>query len=560
MPRLVARRDRPPNRRYGKILALSLVVACLTPPSHAAGQTEGRVYAISGARLVPVSGPVIEKGTIVLRNGLIEAIGRDVTPPADAVEIDGEGLTVYPGFIDAFSQAGLARAQLQEREDAANIAHRLASDRFDPASEGLEAYRKQGFTTALVARNDGVFAGGAVLINLLGEDVPQMTVKAPIIQVMGYTGQRDYPGTLMAVVAYQRQTLIDAAYHDLLTTRYSLDPRGMERPPADPDLDALIPVAKGEAPVLAIVNKENDFKRLRNLAEEYGVRFWIAGAEEAFRVPDLVRSAGVPVIVSLNYPSIQQVTGYWFDRAFKKLSDEDKEALDERDEAAVHGNAAAVFNTGVPLALATGGMRNVGEFLKNLRLAVEAGFPADEALKALTINPARIFGADQVLGTLEAGKIANLTVVDGDIFTDEEAYVAHVFIDGRKQTFEKPKPRDTGAEAAGSVAGEWAVEMTIEGEQVELIMSLTQEGEDVSGTLRVEWETEELSVSGTYSEGKLECTGPIPELGTLTITATVEGDTMSGTVELGPMGTVTFTAKRTPGASPAGEGGPNNDR
>ncbi len=560
MPRLVARRDRPPNRRYGKILALSLVVACLTPPSHAAGQTEGRVYAISGARLVPVSGPVIEKGTIVLRNGLIEAIGRDVTPPADAVEIDGEGLTVYPGFIDAFSQAGLTRAQPQEREDAANIAHRLASDRFDPASKGLEAYRKQGFTTALVARNDGVFAGGAVLINLLGEDVPQMTVKAPVIQVMGYTGQRDYPGTLMAVVAYQRQTLIDAAYHDLLTTRYSLDPRGMERPPADPDLDALIPVAKGEAPVLAIVHKENDFKRLQNLAEEYGVRFWIAGAEEAFRVADLIRSAGVPVIVSLNYPSIQQVTGYWFDRAFKKLSDEDKEALDERDEAAVHGNAAAVFNTGVPLALATGGMRDVGEFLKNLHLAVEAGFPADEALKALTINPARIFGADQVLGTLEAGKIANLTVVDGDIFTDEEAYVAHIFIDGRKQTFEKPKPRDTGAEAAGSVAGEWAVEMTIEGEQVELIMSLTQEGEDVSGTLRVEWETEELSVSGTYSEGKLECTASIPDMGSLTITATVEGDAMTGSIELGPMGSVTFTAKRKPGTARTQEGGPNDDR
>jgi len=334
----------------------------------------------------------------------------------------------------------------------------------------------------------------------------------------------------------------------------------MERPPSDPNLDALIPVAHGEAPVLAIVNKENDFKRLRNLAEEYGVKFWIAGAEEAFRVPNLIRSAGVPVVVSLNYPPVRLVTGYSFDRAFKKLSDEDKEALDERDEAAVHGNVAAVFNTGVPLALATGGMLNVGAFLDNLRLAVEAGFPADEALKALTINPARIFGTDQVLGTLEVGKIANLTVVGGDIFTDEEAYVAHVFIDGRKQTFEKPKPRAADAEAAGSVAGEWVMEMTIEGETAELTMTLTQEGENVTGNLVAEWEGADMSLSGTYKEGKLECVASIPELGTLTITGTVEGDTMTGTVVIGPVGTATFKATRTPGTTPAREGGPNDDR
>ncbi len=545
MPRPVACRQRSPGVSKGLLLVFFMLVAGLIPPSQIEAQVEGRVYAIRDARLVTAPGSVIERGTIVLRGGLIEAVGADVPVPADAVLVDGEGLTVYPGFIDAFSQAGLTEPENGERESAANIAGRLASDRFSPESQSLTTYRSQGFTAALLARDDGVFAGGAVLINLLGENIPEMTVKAPVIQVMGYSGQPGYPGTLMAVVAYQRQTLIDAAYHQLLITRYERDPGGIARPPADPDLEALIPVAGGEAPVLAIVHKENDFKRLRNLSREYGIKFWIAGAEEAFRVTDLIRAADTPVIVSLNYPSIEQVTGYVFDRVYKNLSEEEKEALDDRDRTAVHGNAAAVFNSGVPLALATGGMRNAGDFLKNLRLAVGAGLPADEALRALTVNPARICGVDRVLGTLEIGKIANLTVVSGDIFTDEEAYVAHVFIDGRKDSFSKPEPR--GAEGGSTgVSGEWMVEMLIEGELTRFTMTLSQEDAEISGSLEMEWFPEPLPINGSMSGNSLKCTAEIPEMGSLTITATVEGDTMSGEFGLGPMGSASFSARRNP--------------
>jgi hypothetical protein len=317
----------------------------------------------------------------------------------------------------------------------------------------------------------------------------------------------------------------------------------MARPPDAPELEALVPVAKGEAPVLAIVSIENDFKRLRDLAADYGIRYWIAGAEEAFRVPEIIQEAGVPVLVSLNFPPVDQVTGHAFDRAFKNLTEEEEEALDERDEAAVHGNAAAVFRTGVPFALATGGMPSVGSFLKNLRLAVEAGLPAEEALKALTVNPASIFGLQGVLGTLEPGKIANLTVTSGDVFTDDEAYVAHVFVDGRKESFEKPKPPAAGG--GGAVGGSWAVTATMGTESGTGTLVLTQEGETVTGELSVEGMTMEFE--GTYTEGTLEMTGSIPDMGSVSLTATVEGDEMNGAIALGPMGSVTFTGKRSPG-------------
>jgi imidazolonepropionase-like amidohydrolase len=133
----------------------------LPVPAVDAQLTPGGVYAVQGARLVIAPGRVIEQGTIVVRGGLIEAVGRRVQPPPDAVILDGEGLTVYPGFIDAFSQAGLALPPARERDPAPNIADHDATEWFDPASETLLAYRQQGFTTALIARNDGVFAGQA---------------------------------------------------------------------------------------------------------------------------------------------------------------------------------------------------------------------------------------------------------------------------------------------------------------------------------------------------------------------------------------------------------------
>ena len=194
-------------------------------------------------------------------------------------------------------------------------------------------------------------------------------------------------------------------------------------------------------------------------------------------------------------------------------------------------------------------MGSPGDFLKNLRLAVEAGLPAEEALKALTTNPASIFGVDAVLGTLETGKIANLTVTSGDIFTDEEAWIAHVFVDGQKETFEEPRPRTSGG--GGAVGGTWDVTLSIMGESAEGTLTLTQEGESVTGELEADGNT--IEFEGTYVDGSLELTGTIPEMGSVTMTATVEGDDMKGSLGLGPIGSADFTGKRRPGDS-ANEG------
>jgi len=555
MPEPALRRERPLLCRAGSLAILLAAGGLLFPPCPAAAQPDPGVHAITGARLVTLAGGTIESGTIVLRDGLIEALGSDVTPPPDAVVLDGNGLTVYPGFIDAFSRAGIVLPQ--EREHAANLASHRTSDYFDPGDRNLAKYLQQGFTSALLVRDDAVFGGQAVLMNLMGDDAGAMTVQAPVMQTLGYAMQRGYPGTLMAVVAYQRQTLIDAAYHDLLLNRYRREPRGTPRPPTEPDLEALIPVATGQAPLLAIVHTENDLKRLRDLGRDYGVQYWIAGAQEAWRVPDLISSAGAPVIVSLDYPGIERVTGYWFDRAFRHLDEDESEALDTRDETAVHGNVAAVAATGVPLALGTGGMRDPGDFIDNLRLAIETGFSPAAALDALTRTPAELFGVADILGTLEVGKIANLTVTGGgDIFSDSDAYIAHVFVDGRKRSFAKPRPRPSGS--GGGPAGEWIIEINAEGMTVEMTLTLEIEGTEVTAILLQEGE--EMHLSGTFVDGVLSLQGSIPDesAAPITVNATIEGNEMRGTVGVAGMGEFSLTGEKNPGRG-RGEGGPSHD-
>jgi len=488
----------------------------------------------------------------VVRDGLIEAVGRDIQVPPDAVVVDGTDLIVYPGFIDAFSGAGLELPSRQEREPAANIAHQSASEWFDPAHQGLQAWREQGFTTALVARDDGVFSGQAVLMNLRGEDVASMTVKAPVMQVLTYSQQRGYPGTLMAVVAYQRQTLIDARYHTMLRERYARDPQGMDRPAEEPALEAMAAEAAGEAPFLVQVQAENDFKRLRSLGEEFGIRYWITGAQEGFRVAGLLEELDVPVIVSLDFPAIERVTGYWFDRAFKELSEEERETLDERDTEAVRGNAGTLHEHGITIALSTSGMRDAGAFFDNLRLAVEAGLPAQEALRALTVTPARLFGIGEVLGTLEEGKIANLVVASGDLFTSEDAYVRHLFVDGRLENFEEPRAPG-GGESPGGIGGVWEISLTVEGQSEQLTMRLTREGESVTGELTSPMGA--IPVSGAYADGQLRLSGAVPDMGTLSLTARVEGDRLSGSLALGPMTDLPITGRKRPSVRGNGEGG-----
>ncbi len=419
-------------------------------------------WAITGARIEPVSGPAIAKGTIVIRDGLIAAVGPNVSTPADARVVDGTGLTVYPGFIDAAGTLGMPSPggngngggqgnQAQSRPDAANSnygtgmqAEIRASDLLAPTAGSFTAAHGAGFAAALTAQGNGIFRGAAAVIALRDGEPRALVVREPVAQSIGFSrGGRGfgggYPGSLMGVFAQFRQELLDAQHYRDLKAAYARSPKGRERPVQDPTLEALQPVIAGSEPVVMEANSEREIRRALGLAREFGLSAMISGGSEAWKVADELKAANVPVLLEINFPRRSASRANASRGRGAAANDSTPEPMrvlrDRVDQPKGPGRLAAA---GVRFAFAAGG--GFPEFLANLRRAVDGGLAKEHALRAVTLEPATLFGVADRLGSIEVGKIANLTVVHGDLF-DAEGKVSQVFVDG--QPFENSEPTQT---------------------------------------------------------------------------------------------------------------------
>jgi len=417
-------------------------------------------YAITNARIVTVSGPVIDRGTVVVRNGLIAAAGANVNAPPDARVIDGSGLTVYPGLIDSYTNLGLPEAApspspsgggggggffslTQPRPASGPNSTQppglqpevMVEDVIRPGGNEIEASRNIGITTALTLPRTGIWMGQSALINLAGDTPQQMIVRSPLAMHVGFTPLRTggYPGSLLGVFAALRQMMLDAQrYRDAMQI-YERAPRGTRRPDTDRSLAALVPVLEGRMPVVMLANSEREIDRALDLAEEFKLRLIIAGGREADRVADRLAKQKVPVLLSLNLP--KRTTA-----AIPEADPEPLSVLRERVEA--QQTAGKLAKAGVRFAFQSGSLTNMSDLLSNASRTIENGLSATDALRAFTIWPAEILGVQNQLGSIETGKIANLTIVRGDLF-DRNSRVTHVFIDGRPFEFkpaqESPK-------------------------------------------------------------------------------------------------------------------------
>src|SRR5215213_5932593 len=404
-------------------------------------------YAITNARIVTVSGPVIERGTVVVRNGLIAAAGANVSAPPDARVIDGTGLTVYPGLIDSYTNLALPEAapspspggggggaffvQQPPRppsgpnstQPAGLQPEVMVEDVIRPVGAEIESWRNTGVTAALTSPRSGIWMGQSALINLSGETPQQMIVRSPVAMHIGFTPLRTgtYPGSLMGVFSTLRQMMLDAQrYRDSMQI-YERNPRGTRRPETDRSLAALIPVLDGRMPVVMLANSEREISRALDLAAEFKLKLIVAGGREADKVADRLVKQNVPVLLSLNLPRRTPA-------AMPEADPEPLRVLRERVEA--QQTAGKLAKAGVKFAFQSGSMTNISDLLLNANKAIENGLQPLDALRAFTIWPAEILGVQNQLGSIEAGKIANLTVTRGDLF-DRNSRVTHVFIDGR---------------------------------------------------------------------------------------------------------------------------------
>jgi imidazolonepropionase-like amidohydrolase len=271
--------------------------------------------------------------------------------------------------------------------------------------------------------------GLSALVPLRGDTATRWIVKSPVALHMGFQSVPGrYPGSLLGVIAYQRQMFYDAQRHALLVERYKSNPTGMPRASYDADLDALVPVVKGETPVFFAANQENEVRRAVAVGAEFKLAVSVVGVTEGFRALDALKGARLPV-VSVDFPGATQVTG-WQYRGAQRVAQDDSATRAALVQKQLEGNAAAIHNAGIRFALASGGLAP-NDFSANVMKAVAAGLPRATAIEALTIRAAEAAGVEKQLGSIEPGKIANLVLVEGELLT-ESGKIRSVFVDGEE--------------------------------------------------------------------------------------------------------------------------------
>lgn len=553
-------------------LAITFIIVLMPPAMVRAQQSAIDTYAITNARIVTVSGPIIERGTVVIRNGLINAVGANVGAPQDARVIDANGLTVYPGLIDANTTLGIPvptsatspTSTPRTGTVTANVAgpspaafsspnssqpfglqpEILAADILRPGGDSLDTARAAGITAALAVPREGIFIGQSALINLAGDTPQQMIVRSPIALHVGFTPLRSgvYPASLMGVMASIRQMLLDAGRYREANAIYARDPRGLRRPEQDKSLAALLPVLAREMPVVMYADREREILRALDLAQEFNLRLIIAGGAEAWKLADRLRALKVPVLLSLNFP--------------RRITPQSPEAEPDplrilRERVDAPKTAGRLTTAGVRFAFQSGQMPNMTDFLTNATKAVENSLQRDEAVRALTIYPAEIFGVADRLGTIEPGKIANLTITRGDLF-DRNRRIAYVFIDGRPVDL-KPVTTATTGGASPVASGTWTLRVnTGDPREASVTLVLQQEGERLSGSLQGDLGSAAIANASIGQAGDLSFTAPVNTGGLTTeatFSGTITGNEMRGTVQIVGRAPGSFTGTR-PGNAP----------
>ena len=449
-----------PNLRVSAgVLAIAAALAV------AANADAPHVYAIRGARIVPVSGPAIASGTVVVQNGLVEAVGANVQAPANAQVIDGNGLTVYPGLIDMANSTGLdiqVNRQMPQNINITEAAERWtrelilrpavsAADHLQESPE-LARLASVGVTSVLATPPGVVIKGRSALVNVTApEDQPAIgnvgdyrvgiqVVRTPVALHVQFAsaGAGVYPVSLMGVISFVRQTLLDAQHQALVAQRSAK--HATVRPPYDPALDALQPALEGKLPVAFEVNSAREILRALDMAREFKLDAVISGGREADEVSADLKARNARVIYNVNYPTRS--------RALAPDADESIEQL--RARANAPKVPAALDKAGLTFAFSGAGLREPRDFVRNVARAVREGLPADAALRALTLNAAQIAGADNRVGSIDKGKIANLLITTGDLF-EEGTQVKHVFVDGRLVDVDPPQPQRGGGRGRGGM-------------------------------------------------------------------------------------------------------------
>ncbi len=532
---------------------LSLAVGWLfgqTAPTSGLRDNTPTVHAFTNARIVVAPGKVIARGTLIIRNGTVEAVGEKITLPADARVWDLEGRTLYPGLIELSSDLGMPKPaptqagspfaapapqpQAEKPKGAAHWNSRMhaevnADEEFTPDAKAAEKLRSQGFTLALIAPQSGIFRGTSALINLGDDAATDVIVKRRVAQHLsiessgGFGG--GYPGSLMGIISFVRQSYFDADWYRKAHDAFAKNPAGQKRPESNVALSALADAMQAKMPTAIEVASDLNLLRAAKIGKEFSLNLLVLGSGQEYRRIDAVKATKVPVIVPLNFPEAPSVET---PEEALNVSLEDLRHFDAAPE-----NAGRLQNAGITIALTSAQLKDAGSFLTQARKAIERGLSADDALAALTTTPAKMLGIEKQYGTLEQGKAANLVITDGDLFA-EKTKIQEVWIDGKQYVVKAPPLAD--------VRGTWDFKTDLESGT----LSLRGDVEKPTGTLNTRGKDVRLATV-SLSAGRLAITFSADSIGipgTVLMSGTGNDKEMFGVIDAPDGSSFTWRATR----------------
>jgi imidazolonepropionase-like amidohydrolase len=399
-------------------------------------------HALVGARVVTAPGQVLDNATIVIRNGVVTAVGAGAAAPAGARVWDLKGLTVYPGFIDA--HADLGGDAPQQGGDVGPTHWNPQVRAWFSTTANLKddstrriALRSLGFGAALAVPRQGLFRGTASVVNLSDAGVRERVLRPDLAQSVGF--QRSfalggmYPNSTMGTTALMKQTLLDAEWYIRAWGAYETSGRSILPPETSEALAALGKAVKGQQPVVFQTDSEEEYLRAYKIASEYKLTPWFRGSGQEYRLVDVLKGRTQPLIVPLAFPDAPNVAN---PEAASNAS-----LADLRHWYLAPTNPAQLAANNIPFALTADGLSSLNQFFPNLRVAVARGLAPDKALAALTTVPAQWLGIERTHGTIAVGKAANLVVSEGDLFTEEGA-IRDVWVQGTRFGVTRPPQVD----------------------------------------------------------------------------------------------------------------------
>jgi imidazolonepropionase-like amidohydrolase len=416
-------------------LRISLMVVAICGLSSLAAAQSATTYAITHAKIFTLAGSTIEDGTLIIRDGKIAAVGVTLDIPAGAQVIDAKGLQIYPGFFDSVTQMGLREigavsATVDSTETGNFNPDVVAATAVSPSSEHIPVTRAAGITEVLAVPGSGgfdsggssnVIGGQASAIHMAGWEIDDMLIKKSAAMVVNWPAietesfdfstfsRKEKPFT-EAKQEYDKQ--VNELTEWLERARHyaqAMEKGSGARYDRDLKLEALVPVVRGELPLLVVADRLREIRNAVEFCDKQKLKMILAGGSEAYKVKDLLRSKGISVIL----------------RPPLELPPDEDDAYDR-----MMSQPAELAAAGVRFAIASFDNSFARRLGQNAATAVAYGLPYEEALKAVTIYPAQIFGMSDQIGTLEQGKLANLIVTNGDpleLTTD----VKYLFIKGQ---------------------------------------------------------------------------------------------------------------------------------